>query len=1597
MKAILFSMVLLCTSATAQITSFPYTEDFESGPGGWASGTSNFVDSWILGTPNYNVINQAAPGGTMSWYTDTTDFETSEYSHVISPEFDFSGLNYPIISLDIWWDLVTDVDGAVLQSSTNGGSSWQNVGHHDDNEAMATNWYNHAFLSQGFPTGGAGLQQVSHWSGDSLDGSQGWVTASHFLEGLGGESSVFFRFAWANRGGNANRPANNVAFDNILIEDGPEVDLTVTAIDQAGPCGGGYEGQAYIIISNSGGGSATVTEIEDDQGNTYPLDNPVVIGPFSTERVLVSLPLQNPGTPTMVLGVGHPDDFNFTNDFMSVTFDCQVINGMNHCNDFEPGGTQPWWVDPESVNPSFVLGPNSSNVSINTPSPTGGSQFWGTTNGSGTYNTDEQSSIISNFYNLDGLVNLAIAFELVFDFEQDFDGAVMQYSLDGGQTWVTLGAQGSGTNWYNYGSLYGPGAGGQNSQHWNGYSGLGWVGAVWEDLNELQGIQNVLFRFSIGSDFIGQDGGLGLDNFCISGELPPIEPDTPNVVINEFNYIDFNGNQLDFIELKNIGTDTVDMSTLQVNCWSYINASQLPYEIFGSPPLTGLLAPNEYYVIGAQNGVANADISPFSETGENIYADTGAVQVRWFDGGVGITLDEVGYGGSFGSHFETLAIQEEDAGDFFSTDLGFSRAVDGVDTDNNFLDFGLRCVTPGAANSTETFCLPGDTVDVAITDVTQIGPCGGGFSTPVRLTFENLGYFDQTITEVSDNLGNTYTLPSSVTLSQGETGVAIVDMLLVSSGTINLTVTVNQPNDQNSGNNSSSTLFNCNVAVALDYEDDFEDPEFFRWYAGGPGMQNSSWNHGENTDNVNINTPSPNAPGTKYWCTNNGGSYNLDEDSWVTSPYFDFATSLFPVFKAEIWVDLQTDIDGVVLERSLDGGSSWVAIGDAFSGQNWYEAGPLANGGAGDQNVSHWSGHDIQGSQGWITAIKAIPELAGLTNVLLRFALRSDTTVVDEPGINEGGFAFDNMEIRERITPDVVINEFNYVDIRGEQYDFVEIKNTGTVDVQMEEFKLTFFNVSGGMLSNYEVVSSMTGPLGPGQYYLIGDTSGFLIPDLETFDASGAVLGDTAGIALEFIPTDNLVDLVAYGSGTIPLGEGQSINFADPGNHYNRGAGFSRIPDGVDTDDNDDDFSFRCITPGGPNNDPNSVCFTPKLVINEFNYADPSGEEFDFVELKNIDTVDIDLGDFRLDNFNFLNGTSINLNGNLAPNDYYVVGAMNGVPSIDLSYAVASDYVVGLAHSLALKFLPRNVDSDLVGLEALAPAAEGAPISTSDDGSFVEYLQGYSRIPDGVDGNNNDADFQVRCHTPGEENGGDSTCVSVMVINEVDKLGATGDSVHVELFNRTPIQADLDGFILEFDDAANLDSIILDGTIGIQGYRVFSIPSAGFDSDHVTIMLQDTQSTTIVDRLTIAQNPIGLPNTENEFTTLDASQTLSISRIPNGEDTNDNGNDFALVCATLGSENFNDLSCDLVGLGEELSVEIRLYPNPARDFITLETGNSDQFDIQIIDAMGRIAKTVNLSNQGRIDISGLVSGVYSIIATDSIRLRRTAVGRFIKQ
>ncbi|MGC9343641.1 MAG: T9SS type A sorting domain-containing protein, partial [Bacteroidales bacterium] len=184
-----------------------YTETFTGGNGWWSAEQADTSDhlSW-----RYNEVNFANMNGQQSygWFTDLPEAPLHEYSWVKSPCFDFSDSGRPMISMDIYRSMERNLEGVILQATTDGGKTWQSVGNVDD----GLNWYNSSDIQ--FKPGGDSIG----WTGEEpFQADNGWVNARHDLGDLAGEEKVQFRVAFSTDNSSELEEREGFAFDDVMI------------------------------------------------------------------------------------------------------------------------------------------------------------------------------------------------------------------------------------------------------------------------------------------------------------------------------------------------------------------------------------------------------------------------------------------------------------------------------------------------------------------------------------------------------------------------------------------------------------------------------------------------------------------------------------------------------------------------------------------------------------------------------------------------------------------------------------------------------------------------------------------------------------------------------------------------------------------------------------------------------------------------------------------------------------------------------------------------------------------------------------------------------------------------------------------------------------------------------------------------------------------------------------------------------------------------------------------------------------------------------------------------------------------------------------
>jgi len=492
------------------INTFPYLEGFETGAGGWAASPipPSALNSWQVGPPAKLVISGAA-SGVNAWVTGGLAFGTyltNEQSAVVSPCFDLSSLVAPVVRLDIWWESEFSDDGAVLQYSTDGGNTWEAVGEFGD----PNNWYNDNTIN------GSPGDQAEGWTGRNAtsNGSNGWVSAQHDLDGLAGVAGVVFRIAF---GADFFFNTDGFAFDNFEIFDKPPLDAEAQAlIDPESGCGLDANTQVTVAIANSGANpfdsvevsyqlnmGTIVTEVYGD--SIFPGDT--VLYTFNTLA-----DFSTPGLYDVTYIVDLMGDTASTNDTLLVQVTAiQTVDSFPYIEDFE-SGVNGW----QSGGPVGTWG-------FGTPTkPTiqgasSGANAWVTGGLANSYINQANSFVLGPCFDFTDLTAPELRLRIWREMEFSWDGAAIQSSTDNGATWQLVGSLASGINWYNDNTINGS-PGGQ-AIGWTGRSNTNNGSGTWvtaqNPLSGLAGQPEVLLRVVFGSDFSVTDDGFAFDDFIV--------------------------------------------------------------------------------------------------------------------------------------------------------------------------------------------------------------------------------------------------------------------------------------------------------------------------------------------------------------------------------------------------------------------------------------------------------------------------------------------------------------------------------------------------------------------------------------------------------------------------------------------------------------------------------------------------------------------------------------------------------------------------------------------------------------------------------------------------------------------------------------------------------------------------------------------------------------------------------------------------------------------------------------------------------------------------------------------------------------------------
>ena len=166
--------------------------------------------------------------------------------------------------------------------------------------------------------------------------------------------------------------------------------------------------------------------------------------------------------------------------------------------------------------------------------------------------------------------------------------------------------------------------------------------------------------------------------------------------------------------------------------------------------------------------------------------------------------------------------------------------------------------------------------------------------------------------------------------------------------------------------------------------------------------------------------------------------------------------------------------------------------------------------------------------------------------------------------------------------PKIVINEIDYDQPGTDSAEFIELYNAGICDESLNGYDVVLVNGDGGGASIYETITMPNVTLQSGAYFVIcGSSSKTVNCDMEA-PTSVNLIQNGSPDAVGLRKNSVVVDAVSYEGNTgSPYTEGSGVGLEDDGSipFY----GISRVPDGEDTDVNNEDLQAACITPGFSN------------------------------------------------------------------------------------------------------------------------------------------------------------------------------------------------------------------------------------------------------------------------------------------------------------------------------------------------------------------------------------------------------------------------------
>jgi predicted extracellular nuclease len=632
-------------------------------------------------------------------------------------------------------------------------------------------------------------------------------------------------------------------------------------------------------------------------------------------------------------------------------------------------------------------------------------------------------------------------------------------------------------------------------------------------------------------------------------------PAAAQLVINEIDYDQASTDTAEFVELKNVSGAPVDLTGYSLELVNGNGGGAVVYDTIALPSIS--LAAGDYFVVCANAAtVANCDLDDGPD--EN-FLQNGSPDAVGLRNGAAVLIDALSYEGDSGAPYtEGSGAGLEDDPSFDA--YGLSRSPDGMDTNQNNADFSFCPVSPGAANLCGGVDNPPEVTGTTPAD----GSTGIAPDANIVITFSE----DVTVTDPWFEIHCSSSGSHDAAVTGGPQNYTLdpaTDFALSESCTVNVFAAQVTDQDGTADNLAEDYVFgfDTNPVVAAELvinEIDYDQPgtdaaEFVEILNKGAtpvdlaGFSLVLINGSNDAPYKTIDLPSHLLPAGGYYvvCGDAGNVYNCDLD---VSPDTNLIQNGSP--------------DGVALYAGT-------TLLDTVS----YE-GDLAA----PWTETSGSGLEDPSSPPYL-GISRTPDGADTNVNNVDFSQRCIT-----PGFAN---SLESTGCVDPTPPPLRINEIDYDQPGTDAAEFVEIINAGNAPADLDGVSLVLVNGSND--TPYQTFALPAVMLGAGDYYVVCANAATVANcDLDVSPDTNLVQNGSPD-AVALVRAGAVLDTVSYeGDVGAPYTEGSGSGLSDSNAAGQDNLGISRFPNGNDTNQNNVDLVYACITPGLANTSLDTNC-----------------------------------------------------------------------------------------------------------------------------------------------------------------------------------------------------------------------------------------------------------------------------------------------------------------------------------------------------------------------------------------------------------------------